>query len=301
MKSLGLYIALILFSGNIYASFDIEELKDLNPTINESVKGMRADIRKAVFVVKSRRPEIELPVLKFYAYSVKKNETFWSILAKTSLDIDTLVSVNSIATPSEVVPGKRLYLPNMRGIIMHTDNPKKIFDIMSSCKIKPEYVYKANKIDKIEKKHIFIPCGKISSTERSLFLGSCFINPLSRVRLTSGFGLRKNPFDPSQKEFHSGLDVACDSGTKIYAARHGRVIFSGYEQGYGRLVVIEHEMGYRTYYGHLSRCLAVPGQSVERGEIIGISGNTGRTTGPHLHFEIRKNGVAVNPALKLRS
>jgi len=89
-------------------------------------------------------------------------------------------------------------------------------------------------------------------------------------------------------------------GTRVHAARSGEVVFSGYEDGYGNLVIIEHEFGYRSYYGHLSKSLVKNGQQVKPGETIALSGNTGRSTGPHLHFEIRKNGRALNPMTFLK-
>jgi murein DD-endopeptidase MepM/ murein hydrolase activator NlpD len=77
-------------------------------------------------------------------------------------------------------------------------------------------------------------------------------------------------------------------------------VFSGIEGGYGKLVVIEHEYGYRSFYGHLSRPLVKPGDAVKRGAVIALSGNTGRTTGPHLHFEVRRGGTAVHPGVLIK-
>ena len=86
----------------------------------------------------------------------------------------------------------------------------------------------------------------------------------------------------------------------MLAARDGRVIFTGFQGGYGNLVVIQHEHGYRSYYGHLSRPLVKVGDRVKHGAVIARSGNTGRTTGPHLHFEVRRGRMAVNPGILLK-
>lgn len=285
------------------ASVDrVTELKNLDHGA-DTVKSLRNDIRKSIYVIKSRRPERELPELKFYTYSVKKNDTFWTILARSSQDLDTLLSVNGFSTPKDITPGKKIYIPNMRGVIARGDDVKEIAKMLRENQIRPEYVYRANRCRDYNKKYIFIPCGKISNLEKSLFLGTGFMYPLpskQKPRLTSRFGKRRNPFNNRDIEFHSGVDVSCPRGSEIMAARDGKVIFSGFEGGYGKLVILQHEHGYRSYYGHLSRPLVKPGDMVKRGSVIALSGNTGRTTGPHLHFEVRRGDAAVNPGILLK-
>jgi len=281
----------------------VHELKSLDPCSNKTLKSLRNDVRKSIYVIKSGRPEHELPDLKFYSYRVQKNDTFWTILARSSQDIDTLLSVNNLSTPRDITPGKKIYIPNMRGIVMKGDEAGEIRKLLASNRIRPEYVQRANRCRNFEKEYIFVPGGKISNLERSLFLGTGFLYPLPRKstpRLTSNFGMRRNPFDQRYMEFHSGVDIACPRGSDILAARNGRVVFTGYRDGYGKLVVIEHEHGYRSYYGHLSRPLVKRGQRVKRGEAVALSGNTGRTTGPHLHFEVRRGGTAVHPGVLLK-
>ncbi|HQD41702.1 MAG TPA: M23 family metallopeptidase [Bacillota bacterium] len=110
----------------------------------------------------------------------------------------------------------------------------------------------------------------------------------ARGRITSGFGRRwgKN---------HNGIDIALPTGTPVKAADGGTVTFSGRQGTYGYLVIIDHGAGYTSYYGHNSKNLVSKGDKVHKGQTIALSGNTGRTTGPHLHFEVRKFGVPVNP------
>ncbi len=112
--------------------------------------------------------------------------------------------------------------------------------------------------------------------------------------LTSTFGMRKSPFTGKRK-MHEGYDIAARTGTPIYATADGVVSKSETVPGYGKLVVIEHGYGYRTYYGHNSKNLVRAGQRVVRGQQIAKVGNTGRSTGSHVHYEIRRNGVPVNP------
>lgn len=130
--------------------------------------------------------------------------------------------------------------------------------------------------------------------ERGTKIPPSYIKPLSGGRLSSGFGGRKAPTKGASTN-HKGIDWATPIGTAIYASSGGVVTKAGWGSGYGNVVYIKHPDGRETRYGHLSKCLVSAGQTVKQGEKIALSGNTGRSTGPHLHFEIRINGAAVNP------
>jgi len=114
-------------------------------------------------------------------------------------------------------------------------------------------------------------------------------------KLESGFGGRRNPFGGSFFEFHSGQDIDAAIGEPVVAGASGKVTFVGWQNGYGQLVVIDHGGGLTTRYGHLSHIDVAQGQQVERAQFIGRVGSTGRSTGPHLHYEIRINDEPVNP------
>lgn len=113
--------------------------------------------------------------------------------------------------------------------------------------------------------------------------------------LTDGFGGRRNPFGGSSSEFHTGQDIAALSSTPVVAAANGTVIFAGWQSGYGQVVVIDHGDGLTTRYGHLSHVDAAIGESITRGALVGRVGSTGRSTGPHLHYEVRINDEPVDP------
>lgn len=117
----------------------------------------------------------------------------------------------------------------------------------------------------------------------------------TRGWLSSGFGYRKSPFT-GKKEFHKGIDISTRMGAPIVASADGVVSFTGWNGGYGRVVVIKHGHGFKTKYAHLKKSLVKRGQHVKRGETIGLVGNSGRTTGSHLHYEVHLNRVPVNPA-----
>ncbi len=112
--------------------------------------------------------------------------------------------------------------------------------------------------------------------------------------ITSRFGGRADPFT-GRNEQHKGLDISARTGTPIYAPGKGTVIFSGVENGYGNSILLQHGGGITTRYAHMSRRAVSEGQTVQRGDVIGYVGSTGRSSGPHLHYEVRLNGVNVDP------
>ncbi|MDO9153739.1 MAG: M23 family metallopeptidase [Paludibacter sp.] len=114
------------------------------------------------------------------------------------------------------------------------------------------------------------------------------------TRMASGFGWRIDPVYRSRR-FHEGMDFTAPVGTDIYATGNGTVVSAGWQQGYGNSIDINHGFGYMTRYGHLSKIKAGVGKKVKRGEVIGLVGNTGKSTGPHLHYEVHFKGVVMNP------
>jgi murein DD-endopeptidase MepM/ murein hydrolase activator NlpD len=134
---------------------------------------------------------------------------------------------------------------------------------------------------------------RMSALERGLDQIPQFM-PADIGSISSGFGYRRDPFH-GRAAMHSGLDFRAPIGTPIHAAAAGRVSFVGRKSGYGNVVEIDHGAGMITRYAHMSRFGTRVGQRIEAGDVIGAIGNTGRSTGPHLHFEVRINGRAVNP------
>lgn len=131
-------------------------------------------------------------------------------------------------------------------------------------------------------------------------VGGRFGMPLRTYKkLTSKFGYRKHPIGGGTR-MHNGIDLSAQPGTKIYAADAGTVEFAGWKGGYGYLIILDHHNGYRTYYAHCRKLVADAGTNVRRGEFIGEVGSTGASTGPHLHFEIRKGKTPVDPLRYLK-
>lgn len=127
-----------------------------------------------------------------------------------------------------------------------------------------------------------------------------FAIPVSGVRRTSGFGTRRDPMTGRSRS-HNGVDWAGPQGTPIYATADGIVTHAGRQSGFGNLVTIQHEFGIETYYAHLHRINVTEGQRVSRGDRIGAMGTTGRSTGVHLHYEIRVGGRPINPLTYIRA
>ena len=116
----------------------------------------------------------------------------------------------------------------------------------------------------------------------------------TRGWLSSRFGYRTSPFS-DKREFHRGIDISARSGAPVVSPANGLVIFNGWQNGYGRVIVLKHARGFKTKYAHLRKSLVKKGQYVKKGTKIGLVGATGRTTGSHLHYEVHLNNVPVNP------
>jgi murein DD-endopeptidase MepM/ murein hydrolase activator NlpD len=129
--------------------------------------------------------------------------------------------------------------------------------------------------------------------QKSLLASTPSVWP-ARGWVTSDFGQRVDPYT-ADRVMHSGLDIAAPHGKEVYAPSDGTVVFAGLEGGYGNVIVVDHGYGIKTRYGHLAKMLVKAGDRVKRGALIAAVGNTGRSTGPHLHYEVRVNGIPQNP------
>lgn len=155
--------------------------------------------------------------------------------------------------------------------------------------IKQQYI---NELDK----EIKALAAMFAKEDKSTYSGSFYFPlPANVYRITSYYGYRKDPYT-GKTAYHEGYDFACAKGTKIFAADDGTVVLAKYNGGYGNCVMINHGGGIMTVYGHCSSLNVVSGQEVKRGDVIAYVGSTGRSTGNHLHFEVRKNGALDDPA-----
>lgn len=135
----------------------------------------------------------------------------------------------------------------------------------------------------------------ISGIDRDAYLDGSLPQWPLRSSISSTFGWRKDPFT-GEDRFHSGIDIAAEEGAKIKAAMSGKVLISGEQEGYGNLVVLDHGNGFVTLYAHNRENLVKPGDWVKKGSPIASVGSSGRSTGPHLHFEVKRHGKVLDPA-----
>jgi murein DD-endopeptidase MepM/ murein hydrolase activator NlpD len=229
-------------------------------------------------------------------YTVKRGDSVSKIAADNSLSLDAIIASNNLHNARLLREGEILRIPNMDGIpytIVKGDSYQKIADKMN---VALEAILDANDIqtDDINAGDIlFLPGAKMRSDELKMALGELFVYPV-RGRLSSSFGWRKDPFT-GLRRYHSAVDLAANAGTPVKAAAGGRVSSVSYSPVFGNYIIITHSGGFQSMYAHLSSADAKEGGRVEQGEKIGAVGSTGRSTGPHLHFAIYKNGRAVNP------
>jgi len=154
-------------------------------------------------------------------------------------------------------------------------------------------------LDKIEReirlqRSSFVEIHRKFIENADLILHTPSLRPVEGGYVSSGFGWRPDPFT-NRRTHHKGIDFCVERGTPIYVTANGKTIFAKRTPGMGKLVIIDHGYGFRTAYGHMDKIFVKNGQTVERGQKIGEVGNTGRSTGPHLHYEVHVNRKAVDP------
>lgn len=239
---------------------------------------------------------INKPTLKIIYHTVKAGETISEIARMYGISMDTIIGSNQMDSYDVVQVGRVLKIPNKEGVLVHMQRGQSLPAlarkynvainkiIAENSLVNPDFVNVGDKI--------LIPDAK----PLNIFKG--FLWPVQRRIITSGYGWRKDPFFGGN-EFHKGIDIRANYEW-VRASKYGRVSFTGWLGGYGNTVVVTHPGGYRTLYGHLSRITVRRGQHVKQGQIIARSGNTGNSTGPHLHFEIMRHGRHLNPFVELR-
>lgn len=244
---------------------------ELKPAIVPQLKSeIHANLRSSMRDRGLARP------LRIFQYTVSDDENFFQIVTRFSQDPDTIASINELASPDSVQKGTVLLIPNARGLFLES--------AQAGCE--------PVKVD--DRNFCFFPGRRYSTSERLYFEGDVFLHPLPGARLTSHYGTRIDPIH-RKRSFHGGIDLAAPIGTAVKSTQEGTVIYSGKKGGYGKLVIVKHNHGYFSYYGHLSRIDVKKGQKVQKGTELGAVGKTGRVTGPHLHFELRKKTSRLNP------
>jgi murein DD-endopeptidase MepM/ murein hydrolase activator NlpD len=238
--------------------------------------------------------------LFYQTYRVRQGDMIGIIADEYRVTQDTIISVNGIHQSRLLQVGQYLKIPSMPGILYTVKNDGETPEtIAEKYEVSADKCAKVNSIKKDAPLDsgvtIFIPDAQLDWVTRQEINGDLFIRPVKiRYWLSSPYGWRQSPFT-GQRSFHTGIDMACPMGTSVYAALAGQVSSTGYSATYGNYIIVSHHSGYKTLYGHLSAILVVPGQNVDTSTRIGKVGNTGLSTGPHLHFTVFKAGKTVNP------
>lgn len=231
-------------------------------------------------------------------YIIVEGDNTSFIAQNTGASLDTIISVNKITNAHLIRPGKVLKIPNRNGLLYTVGEEEDVESIAEKYEIPVQTILRLNNIDEgsviAEGTDLFLSGARYTLEERIEMYGLSFFTPLYGYRLSSHFGYRSDPFTGARK-LHSGVDMAAGYGSAVLAARGGVVTFVGYAGGYGLLVIIKHDEEYTSYYAHLSSARVSVGQQVGMGQTIGGVGSTGRSTGNHLHFEIRRFGTPVDP------
>jgi len=237
------------------------------------------------------------PSLRLAAYTVQEGDTLSGIAQRFGLAMDTLISFNGIQEARALKVGARLTLPNGNGLMYRVRRGDSLEGIARRFAVALNDLLDWNSLESsliVPGQALFIPGARLSEHELNRVFGRLFILP-SRGRLSSRFGMRGDPFTGVSR-FHNGIDLAGAVGTPVMAAMSGRVSMVGFNPNYGRYVILSHAEGFQTLYGHLDGFRVRKGARVKQGELIGTMGNSGYSTGSHLHFAIFLRGEPVDPS-----
>lgn len=234
-----------------------------------------------------------VPELILYSYTARNVLDLLSIAARLNLPYETLATLNGLDRARPFERGETILVPSAPGLFAPA-KPRTDLDFLISYRGEAGGRSLSVEGPRGALSLLFYRGERFNAEERALFLGLLFRLPLPAARLTSGFGLRTSPVS-GRTAMHSGIDLAAPSGTEVYAAREGRVSASGVDPVLGEFIVVDHEGGWQTVYGHLSTRYARLNDRVESSMMIGRVGSTGLSTGPHLHFEVRSRGEPRNP------
>ena len=259
-----------------------------------------------------------------FSYSKKRvlnNESLAKLAAKYGLKADTIILINNLKRPSDIKTGDIVIIPNQDGRLINVKANDSIYKIAERYGVSWKKIVDCNNLSDINIKSgmkLFIPDSGMTKYEREKFyqtkskqaarVNSAKINnskeknittsgifswPLKGA-ITSSYGLRSDPIT-GVKDFHTGLDIRGAMNTPVKAPNDGVVAHIGWTNVYGNFILLKHDNNIVTMYGHLNKINVKKEECVKKGTVLGLVGSTGRSTGPHLHFEILKNNKRDNP------
>jgi murein DD-endopeptidase MepM/ murein hydrolase activator NlpD len=217
----------------------------------------------------------EQPRQRERLHVIRPGETLSEIAAAYGLSVDALRLWNRLSPTGHPIVGETLRIPSTAGTPAIAESHQPSASSEATLLLAPQRPGERPPQVALKTRH-------------------GFIWPVAG-QLTSPFGEREHAMGGGGAQFHAGIDLSVPPGTPVQAAQEGTVAFAGYNGAYGKVVKLEHASGFSTLYAHNSRLLVYVGQAVAAGQVIGLSGSSGRSTGPHLHFEVHKDGWPVDP------
>ncbi len=243
------------------------------------------------------------PGVKIRLHTMREGESYWDVAAAYNITVDTIIGANPTIDSLKAKKDTVIVVPREDGLLLAIDD---VFDVRRmkkllrfKGKVRGEYlpgIFRIFSTDDI--RLVFLkdtrPLIVNNSLEKLYRLRNIYQTPV-KGKVVSLYGERADPFEQSFIEFHNGIDIQARTGTPIRPTREGLVIYTGWRDGYGLTVIVQHEDGYLTIYGHCSVIKTKVGEWVEKDKVISLVGSTGRTTGPHLHFVVMRHGFQINP------
>lgn len=297
-------------SVEVIHSKDLKKIESLKPStkkysgeaIPDSYSEYSKIIEKNYMLLASGKSPVQI----FYKYTNTEFKNLLQLAARCNITYETIATLNGIENSSTDITNMELLLPTCPGLFINNSTEKNKLDILLFQNYNLETLTKKiiwYSID--DKEFIFILNQRLSPTERAFFLDAELQLPINKDSywISSDFGKRKNPFSGELKN-HKGIDLAAKEGTPVFAIKDGNVALKvKNDTVFGNYLILTHDLGKMTsVYAHLSDFAVEKEDIVKKGDLIGFVGHTGMATGPHLHFEVRQDGVAQNPGniLKLK-
>lgn len=251
--------------------------------------------------------EVEAPLVEYdpddfstfqaQTHVVKNGQTISELAGLHNVSMSTLISFNQIGNARSLQAGSDYSVPDREGILHTVKSNETIEQIAERHVLSVNELLDVNDLASASLEsgqELFIPGAALGDFDLRLALGELFARPVSG-RISSRFGYRSDPFS-GVRRFHYGLDIAASTGVPVLASMEGTVSYIGDQsRGYGKYIILRHPGGFQSLYAHLNGFNIRTGQSISRGQTIGWVGNTGRSTGSHLHFAIIRNGKFVSP------
>ena len=287
-------LLLLLFAASRAAASDYPVIRILSSDDPLYVQH-QSELEDYYRIARAREPGV-LPPLSIFEYHPRKDEDLFSLNARLGLPYDTLATLNGAWSKEQFSVHNSVLIANQAGLFVSDPPRSALEDMMLSTLLTNGR--KAQRLLVVRQGRpspaLFFAGEQFTPIERAYFLGILFEFPIARGRITSLFGPRKDPFT-GRPEFHTGIDIGAPDGTEVCAARDGVVLEIGQNETLGNYVVVDHPGAYQTVYGHLSMIGVTMKQRVSAGAVLGAVGHTGRATGPHLHFEVKRKGSFTDP------